>query len=625
MRLMRNGVAYSNVELVKPGSDRSILLSIILFTLSISFSCIFAQSQREDCAVWEDVYNQSGVAVPWPIGECCGYRDTSSYSRSIICDLNNRTMFVTLPAAGLKGQLPSLASQTSLQALYLSNNNLTGPIPDLPYLPKPLIYLLGLDGNSFTGSIPATLANQKALITLTLSKNRLTGTVPDLSNLTGLASLTLFDNLLSGNVDGRVPQGLVTCILYIPGTNDGNKDLYSCAPNNLPRACLFSGNLNAFGPDCPSTVVTTTTTTVATTPTVGPSVTDASLSSVKTTPTGTTTPPPPGLDSPPNTALIAGATVGGFVGLVAIVCFVLWYVRKRGSKSPGPLEKDIDGRGTYAPVSLSSGLGGGSSRNKWLFLHLATPLGLPDASYVDCNMEAMAITEFPAPNPDELPLLPSTPVTLVRVFRDGWGLARLRSLPPSNQPSHIEGVVPLECLDVGRYGVQSGSVRTGSGGLSPSAHGYGDRWESRGWSLNTQSQSTLTPPFSVPFDFDVRGPGTPASTSYYPVPSTQTSTQISSGGTNLQPTDSYAPVSHVPSGPPQFSLPFDSRTEYERSSRTMVGDVSGSVGNTGSGGVKARPRVSSRSALDTPSSRNMASTFGVSGVSGEPDLRTGGI
>jgi hypothetical protein len=82
--------------------------------------------------------------------------------------------------------------------LYLRNNNLVGPLPDLTGLPN--LSLLSLGENHITGTLPASIASLSHLARLEVDYNNLTGT---LDVLGGLAQLEEFDgdqNTFTGSI-----------------------------------------------------------------------------------------------------------------------------------------------------------------------------------------------------------------------------------------------------------------------------------------------------------------------------------------------------------------------------------------------------------------------------------------
>jgi hypothetical protein len=84
-----------------------------------------------------------------------------------------------------------------LKELNLSDNQLTGQIPDLSNLNN--LLKLNLSKNQLTGQIP-DLSKLFKLLKLNLSKNQLTGQIPDLSNLNNLSELLLFSNNLINEI-----------------------------------------------------------------------------------------------------------------------------------------------------------------------------------------------------------------------------------------------------------------------------------------------------------------------------------------------------------------------------------------------------------------------------------------
>ena len=101
----------------------------------------------------------------------------------------------------LTGPIPAeLGNLSNLQGLYLWENQLTGPVPpELGNLSN--LQWLSLWGNQLTGPIPAELGNLSNLQVLSLSVNQLTGTIPaGLGSLTSLTGLALGGNDLTGPI-----------------------------------------------------------------------------------------------------------------------------------------------------------------------------------------------------------------------------------------------------------------------------------------------------------------------------------------------------------------------------------------------------------------------------------------
>ena len=126
----------------------------------------------------------------------------------------------------LAGTLPAgITALDALERLTLTDNDLTGEIPDLTGLDS--IKWLVLGGNAFTGGIPASLGNLDSLLRLWLHRNEggfeggipaelgslpnlrylmlhgngLTGEIPsELGNATNLKALYLYNNMLTGSI-----------------------------------------------------------------------------------------------------------------------------------------------------------------------------------------------------------------------------------------------------------------------------------------------------------------------------------------------------------------------------------------------------------------------------------------
>jgi len=103
------------------------------------------------------------------------------------------------------GTVPaSYANLTRLQDLYLSANQLSGNIPEVLGSMTALVRLY-LDSNQFVGTIPDTLKNLVNLECLYLNDNQLTGNIPTwIGNLTQLRRLFFDNNQLTGIIPASI-------------------------------------------------------------------------------------------------------------------------------------------------------------------------------------------------------------------------------------------------------------------------------------------------------------------------------------------------------------------------------------------------------------------------------------
>ncbi|KAG0602455.1 hypothetical protein M758_10G015700 [Ceratodon purpureus] len=84
---------------------------------------------------------------------------------------------LSLRNCGLVGNIPDIGGLTQLEVLDLSNNNLTGTIPNKTAFPVELTYL-DLSNNQLTGQIPDSIGNLQNMSMLLLRNNQLSGPVP---------------------------------------------------------------------------------------------------------------------------------------------------------------------------------------------------------------------------------------------------------------------------------------------------------------------------------------------------------------------------------------------------------------------------------------------------------------
>ena len=149
-------------------------------------------------------------------------------------DGNGNVTELALPGNNLSGTLPAeLGSLTSLNALDLSENRLSGTLPDLSTLT--ILTSLNLGDNQLSGTIPDWLGSLTALQDLSLRDNRLTGPIPEeLGDLVALQNLYLDDNQLSGTIPDWLGDLDQLRNLYLNGNQ-----LSGCVPDGS-RARLTS-------------------------------------------------------------------------------------------------------------------------------------------------------------------------------------------------------------------------------------------------------------------------------------------------------------------------------------------------------------------------------------------------
>jgi hypothetical protein len=124
----------------------------------------------------------------------------------------------------------SFGTFTSLSKIDLSSNELTGPIPAMLFdLEK--IREISLHDNYLDGKIPENLGNPSALERLLLQNNVLSGTVPGINvgQLPNLVELQVQGNSLSGSMPASI------CVLRNGSTGNLEDLLADCGDSAAPR------------------------------------------------------------------------------------------------------------------------------------------------------------------------------------------------------------------------------------------------------------------------------------------------------------------------------------------------------------------------------------------------------
>ena len=113
----------------------------------------------------------------------------------------------------LSGPLPRLEGLTSLCAVNLDHNQLSGPIPEKLFEGLTSLREVALFDNQLSGPIPEKLfQGLTSLDTLWLNNNQLSGPIPEklFEGLTSLGMVSLFGNQLSGPIPEKLFQGLTS-------------------------------------------------------------------------------------------------------------------------------------------------------------------------------------------------------------------------------------------------------------------------------------------------------------------------------------------------------------------------------------------------------------------------------
>jgi Leucine-rich repeat (LRR) protein/sugar lactone lactonase YvrE len=124
---------------------------------------------------------------------------TNNQLTGAIPDLSALTNLQSLSFATnqLSGEIPNLSALTSLEKIYFGDNQLTGTIPNLTGLTN--LRNVHFADNKLTGQVP-NVNHLTHLETLSLNANQLSGTFPDVNNLTQLKWLKFGDNAMSGSI-----------------------------------------------------------------------------------------------------------------------------------------------------------------------------------------------------------------------------------------------------------------------------------------------------------------------------------------------------------------------------------------------------------------------------------------
>ncbi|GLJ30440.1 hypothetical protein SUGI_0602580 [Cryptomeria japonica] len=184
----------------------------VVILLAIWLNCLLNAEEEELrllLRIKESVQDTGNYLRNWDASSSAG---SPCAWGGIVCNREGSVVRIDLQGSHLRGQIPSgFCGLKSLQSLRL-------------------------DRNAFHGSFPVELLNCSKLEILTLSNNQLTGALPDLSPLKSLKKLDLSSNDFSGDFPVSVCH--LTSLVYLAaGSNPFN-------PRRLPEELMMLKNLN---------------------------------------------------------------------------------------------------------------------------------------------------------------------------------------------------------------------------------------------------------------------------------------------------------------------------------------------------------------------------------------------
>ncbi|GLJ13973.1 hypothetical protein SUGI_0223460 [Cryptomeria japonica] len=171
-------------------------------------------------------HNELTGRIPNAIGQCSRLLkidlSCNSLTRNIpmeISNLSSLAFYLNFSHNSLIGRLPSLGRMKQVQAIDISANKLSGPIPGDIGRCSGLKYL-NLAKNELGGMVPISIGQLKSLESIDVSFNEFSGPVPhSIANLTMLQHLNFSYNNLNGSVpnQGAFRNLSATSFLANPG------------------------------------------------------------------------------------------------------------------------------------------------------------------------------------------------------------------------------------------------------------------------------------------------------------------------------------------------------------------------------------------------------------------------
>ncbi|KAI3691079.1 hypothetical protein L2E82_49296 [Cichorium intybus] len=150
------------------------------------------------------------------------------------------------------GSISSLCNLTSLSHLDVSNNKLSGELPDC-WKTFDRMTILNLEGNGFTGTVPESMGALESVIMMSMRGNILTGELPSsLRNCKWLRLLDLGENELSGKIPEWLGESLSALVVLSLSSNrfHGTIPKSLCKLEKIQILDLSINNISGNIPKC---------------------------------------------------------------------------------------------------------------------------------------------------------------------------------------------------------------------------------------------------------------------------------------------------------------------------------------------------------------------------------------
>ncbi len=177
--------------------------------------------------------------------------DSICYWYGVVCNAENRTVFLSLPRNNLYGTIPATINRLShLTHLDLSLNLLFGIIPtQLGQIQS--LKSIDLGSNKLSGPIPVSLAQLSQLEELNLGSNQLLGSIPpEIGQLANLKSLILAYNQLANTIP--VSIGSLTALQWLSVDSNRLGGIIPASIGQLRNLTVLILSNNPFNSGIPS-------------------------------------------------------------------------------------------------------------------------------------------------------------------------------------------------------------------------------------------------------------------------------------------------------------------------------------------------------------------------------------